>query len=307
MTCRPDPRLGYRVLPGRHADDCPGEPCTGCQPCTARHCVVCTRGHCDDTSPQTCAECVGTVREDLTCVVEMHDRLEDQACHTHADGRLNAGPLGGDAMVLLAEGRYLPPSRWSEERRNDPVPPLLVLATWEDDWRIELGHGGGPRATLWRCADYLGTHLTMMAQRHLAFDEFAADVARVRGRLEAVLCEGEQTETGAPCMSTRDDGRECNTPLVKHYGRTAAFDHWKCPRCRTTYTAAEYVQAVARDYQDNATAQHADAIQRRTGVHIGTIRVWVNRGKVRTWGKDERGRVLYDVADVERHAEGEVA
>jgi hypothetical protein len=316
-SCRYDPNLGQRVLV--RSDD--GEPCP------ERHCVVCGRGHCDDTNPQTCAECVGLVRENLTEIMRLYEELPRQARDGGADGRLLAGaPIpGAEAMVLLAPGSDARARAWARERGDqreaegrkrgydgdyshaqdevdsDPMPPLLVLATWEDDVRSFLGHPAGPRATMWRCADYLGQHLTLMAQRHPAFDEYARDLARCRARLEDVLGEGERDERGAPCQ-------KCGTLLVRRcHPRHGLVDEWECPRCRTSYTAAEYWKAVEQDYQDNAEALHAEAIQRRTGVAIGTIRVWVSRGKVRTRGKDERGRVLYDVADVEEHAEGDVA
>jgi len=240
MTCRHDPTLGYRALPGRHADDCPGD-CSGCQPCTARHCVVCVRGHCDDTTPQTCAECVGLIRDHLAAIVDLEERriIGIHLGHAYGDGRLNAGPVGGDAMVMGADGRYLPAGRRGpDEMASDPPLPLLTLATWEDDWRIELGHGGGPRATVWRCVDYLSGHLTMMAQRHLAFDEFAADLARVRGRLEAVLRDGDREDhADVSCF-------ECGGRLVRRVGPRGADDHWTCGRCRRRYTDPEYHLAV---------------------------------------------------------------
>lgn len=226
-ACHYDRDLGHRVVRD-------GEPCQ------QRHCLLCNRAHTDDANPQTCPECVGMVRAYLTAIVDMTDRLEDQAVHTHADGRLNTGPLGGDAMVMLAEGRFLPASRLTaEEQTNDPLPPLLVLASWEDDWRVELGHHGGPRATVWRCADYLGTHLTMMAQRHLAFDEFAADLARLQARMEAVLHEGDREDhAGIGCLAC--DGGQ----LVRKVTRAGLDDHWTCRRCRRRYTDPEYHLAV---------------------------------------------------------------
>lgn len=315
MTCRYDRELGYRI-------DHRGEPCT------RRHCCVgrCWN-HTDDANPQTCPSCVGMVRDDLAEIIRLTELLPTQAVDGGSDGHLLAGaPIpGGEAMVFLGPGSDGRARVWARERgdqreaqglrrgfdgdythaqdeaESDPMPPLLVLATWEDDFRQTLGHPSGPRATMWRCADYLGTHLTMMAQRHEAFEEFAADLARLRGRLEDVLGEGERDEKGAPCM-------KCGTLQMRRcHPRQGFLDEWHCPRCRVTSTAAEYWKSVEQDYQDNATALHAEAIERRTGVAIGTIRVWVNRGKVKTCGKDERGRVLYDVADVERHAEDEVA
>lgn len=283
-ACKWNPTLGYRVL-ARGDDD---------EPCPHQHCVVCNRNHCDDTTPQTCPECVGVVRENLALVVDMHDRLEVEVLHTPGDGRLNAGPLGGDAMVMLADGRYLPPTRWSEERRNDPVPPLLVLATWEDDWRIELGHGGGPRATLWRCADYLGTHLTMMAQRHLAFDEFAADVARLRGRMEAVLHDGDKPEKAeATCL-------KCEGTLIRPITERGRSDHWHCTRCRHVLSVDDYNLALAEFTHAHLSTAHALAA--RLSVEPATIRQWATRGHIRRWGRNADGQTLYRIGEVERHA-----
>ncbi len=285
MSCRYNADLGYRVL--ARSDD---------EPCPQRHCCVCSRGHCDDTTPQTCAECVGVVREHLTAVVDMHDRLEDEAVHTHADGRLNTGPLGGDAMVMLAEGRYLSAARISsEERRNDPLPPLLVLATWEDDWRLELGHHGGPRATVWRCADYLGAHLTMMAQRHLAFDEFAADITRLRGRMEAVLHDSDQPERAeAVCL-------KCSGTLIRPVTERGTSDYWHCTRCRRQLSTDDYHLALAQFTQAHLAT--APALATKIGVEPSTIRQWASRGHIKRWGRDASGATLYRIGEVRQHAE----
>lgn len=296
MTCRYSRDLGQRVLSGRHGDDCSGTTCSGCQPCTQRHCIVCHRGHCDDATPQTCPECVGAVREHLTAIVDMAERLEDEATHTHADGRLNTGPLGGDAMVMLAAGRYLPASQLSpDDLSSDPLPPLLILATWEDDWRIELGHGGGPRATVWRCADYLGTHLTMMAQRHLAFDEFAADVAALRGRMEAVLHDGDRPEKAeAVCL-------KCSGTLIRPVTERGVSDYWHCTGCRRQLSIEDYNLAL-RQFTEAHLATAA-ALSTRLGVEAATIRQWASRDHIKRWGTDSEGRTLYRIGEVEHHAD----
>lgn len=245
--------------------------------CDRRHCVVCAREHTDDTCPQTCPGCVHTVRDNLAAIVDMHTRLEDQATHTHADGRLNTGPLGGDAMVMLADGRYLPASRITcDEQRNDPLPPLLVLATWEDDIRLTIGHKPAGRATITDAAGYLDQHLTMIAQRHPAFDELAADLDRLRGRLEAVLCEGDrEDETRTPCIT-------CGTRLVRRYGRRVSDDHHQCPRCQRRYIGDEFVRAKHHHLASEEAAtwvllSHAAQIVDRSG---RTVRTWVNRLQV---------------------------
>lgn len=49
---------------------------------------------------------------------------------------------------------------------------------------------------------------------------------------------------------------------------------------------------------------HVDAIaaQVATGIRAATIRVWAHRGHVTRIGRDRRGRVLYDLDEILRHA-----
>lgn len=266
-SCRHDPDLGHRTLPDG-------------QPCEHRHCCVgrCWN-HTDDQHPQTCATCVGLVRDTLAEIVRLTDLLPTQTAEGGCDGRLLAGaPIpGGDAMVLLGPGSLGAQALDHEhESWSDPVPPLQMLATHEDDWRLELGHQAGPRATMWRCADYLGQHLTLMAQRHPAFDEFAADLARLRGRLEDVLSEGEREEpTKTPCL-------ECGAMLVKRYGKRAVDDHHQCPRCGRRYHGDEFTRAKHHHLasEDAATwvpLTHAADMVDRSG---RTVRTWVTRLQV---------------------------
>lgn len=321
--CRYDRELGWRVVPEHHYEHCDGGlgDCRGCQPCTKRHCIVCGSAHVDR---MTCADCIATVRQALTDVVRLHAELPLQAAFGADDGRLQAGsPIpGADATVLLGPGsdgrgqtRELlhggAATHAADEYRGDPEPPLQLLASWEDDWRSEYGHGGGPRATLQGAADYLDEHLHRAAQTHLAFDEFAADVKRCRSRLEDVLHDGVRDETGAPCV-------HCGSTLVRralpphecrksgHHDRHECDrgglrDEWRCPRCRRVYDARSYWNAVGAAYRAHAEAMTADDIEEQYGVTRGTLRVWASRGHVRKRGKDGNGRQRYDVADVRRH------
>lgn len=76
-------------------------------------------------------------------------------------------------------------------------------------------------------------------------------------------------------------------------------DQWVCRRCRHTYNANEYHEAVMKDARDNAVYLTAEKlVERFDKLTIGTVRVWANRGFVRKRGRDEYGRMLYDVSDV---------
>lgn len=327
MTCRYDPSLGWRVVPEHHHDNCDGgmSDCRGCLPCPERHCVVCSRTHLDDEHPRTDPRCVGRVRVELADIERLTALLPEQAVEGADDGRLVAGaPIpGGEATVLLAGGsdgrgqtrailRRDNTDHVADEYRGDPEPPLQLLATWEDDWRLTFGHGGGPLATLSRAVDYLDRHLAHAAQHHEAFDEFARDVMRCRSRLEDVLRAGERDEGGAPCV-------HCQTPLVRRSSpprpcvhRDHPEDHvcdqgglrdeWECPRCHRVYDHRSYWNAVGAAYRAHATAMTADDIGEQYDVPRSSVTGWASKGHVRRKGKDTRGRQLYDVEDVKRHA-----
>jgi hypothetical protein len=229
-----------RILPGRHADDCPGDACEGCQPCDRSHCPVCGVRH----SATTCPECLGAVREDLDWIaanarseIGKPDRLLTEAAQGGADQRLAAAaPIpGADAMVMLAPGNL---HGRTDESWSDPVPPLLVLATWEDDWRIQFRHGGGPRATVARCADYLDRNLDRAAREHPAFEDFAADLRRLRARLERVIHDQPHGDrANVPCF-------DCGGDLERKLTGDGFDDAWTCRRCKRRYTDPEYHLAV---------------------------------------------------------------
>lgn len=157
--------------------------------------------------------------------------------------------MGGEAMAMLGPGspgesrtclaeRGLDAAHVDDERWAEQGPPLLVLATWEDDWRIQFGHGGGLRATVDRAADYLARNLTRAGSEHPAFDEFAADLRRLRARLEAVIHDQPQGDlAGIPCF-------DCGGDLERKLTDRGLEDHWTCRRCRRRYTDPEYHLAV---------------------------------------------------------------
>lgn len=316
MKCRYDSAIGWRVL-ARHEDGCDRTDCDGCQPCAQRHCIVCALVH-TATDVNVCAGCVGETRDALADVVRLSGALLDHAAYGGDDGRLLAGaPIpGADAMVMLAPGsdgrsqtqallKGTAAPHTADEYRGDAEPPLQLLASWEDDWRLVFGHGGGPRATLDRAAGYLDRQLWRAAREHLAFDEFAADINRCRARLEDVLHDGVRDETGAPCV-------HCGATLIRDADaphapradgdRGGLRDGWRCPRCRRTYDDRSYWNAVGAAYRAHASAMTDSDIEEQYGVNRITVRRLASTGHVKRRGKDARRRQLYDVADVRRHA-----
>lgn len=227
--CLYDRNRGHRIIRGQHDTGCPNiRDCDGCTPCLEPHCSVCGRRHLSNTHPLNCARCIGRIRGDLTAIVDDCRLLRDQAAHGGSDGRLwAAAPIpGGDAMVLIGpnagyeawanratsamfgrvDDRYL-----DDHRDGDPVPPLLMLARWEDEWRTALDQEPGPRASISRCVAYLDTHLTRMGQTAVPdFVEFARDIAGLRTQLEAVLHDERVPDLGVDCF-------ECGKRLVRRH------------------------------------------------------------------------------------------
>lgn len=284
-----------RMVANRHSDDCASEDCRGCQVCIDPHCVLDGRTHLDDTHPMTCPECVGAVREDLIEIRDLCTHLRERALtgsNTHGRRFASMRLPGGDPLVLVApvsEGSEDQRKRWetttdddrghlaSLELPSDPESPALTLGTWEDDWRKLIGHEAGPRFDYAKSVGYLLGQLTWAAQRHLAFDEFARDMRRVRRHLEDKLADGERAEvTRTPCLN-------CGTRLIKVYADKAKDDHHKCPQCRRTHDDGEVARSkalVARSEDADAWILLTDAA-RSIDRTVHTLRTWVAAGKVR--------------------------
>ena len=284
-----------RILPGRHDEDCAdADECPGCAPCVEPHCCVCRRAH----AAVTCAECVAATRDDLRTIATLCDALPKEAEHRG---------VNGEAMMLV--GPTADPEAWRNramsamrgrvdaaylEDCRDEQHPLWVLGTWEQLWRDHLDQPTDLAATLPRLVAYLDAKLHVMAEvEEVPFEDLARDLRGCRGHLEDVLRDGDQRDTGAPCMT-------CDVPLELTYGDDEKGDTWHCPRCRQTSSRAQYLFAVRQHFLENATELTAEDMAAAHGVPAGSVRGWASEkvGKVRKRGKDANGLQLYDVADV---------
>lgn len=226
--------------------------------CPERHCIVDNR-HLADDEAQTCIGCLGRARGDLVVICECYALLPAELVDA---GGVSFEPIpsgsgeppmpGGDVLVMLADGN-VGGGDPNIESPADPVPPVALLASWEDDIRKLRGFKAAGAATMTTCSSFLDRNLSWAAQEHPAFDELAFDLRRLRRRLEAVTKAGDALDRGGriPCP-------ECETPLVRHYrdprpcqhesaapcgcdqgGRT---DDWQCPNrgCGRVVTDREY-------------------------------------------------------------------
>ena len=261
-TTRP-PRCHHDRTHGRvtneHRDDCT-TPDThrGCVPCTAPHCSICGREHLTNAHPQTCAECIGKTREDLVDITTLCQQLRPQAAHAGSDGRLAAAaPIpGAHAMVLI--GPSVNPDQvrmsrhWADDHpRNkhgepvDPIPPLAVLAWWEDTWRTHLGHTPAPRASISGAIGYLDRHLSDLAQTDPGdgvpeFVDFARAIVQLRVALEHALHDEREPERGVECF-------ECGARLVRRHRDRKSCTHRTPARDELTrWLTLGYPEAVDR-------------------------------------------------------------
>lgn len=231
-ACHYDRHLNQRVT-GEHRDDCPNSTGhRGCVPCTAPHCVVCGRNHATNDQPLTCPTCQRAVDQDLTDITTAYDELAHEAIDGGGDGRLvAAAPIpGGTAQVLrgptvlVAAMRtyagYTDENYLEDHHASDPLPPLAVLANWEDQYRTWLGHTPAAIATVASCVDYLRTQLPHLAQQPDGPDwpTFTREVRDLRARLERALHDEREPERGVECF-------ECGDTLQRRWRRPARCTH----------------------------------------------------------------------------------
>lgn len=283
-----------RAVVGRHKPDCADETCRGCQECVEAHCRVCGRVHADGT----CAECLASVRADLHEIGRLCDALPEEVEHRGVEGEamMLLGPVSdpeawGHVSASVAAGRLAP--EWVEEGGGE-LHPRTVLLSWQMVWRDALDHDEAPNAELNIATAYLDQTMGYMAEfPHVPFEDFARDLRRCVGHLEAVLHDGEQRDRGAPCPT-------CRVPLERVWGIEEAQDGWRCPKCRERSTEDQYRFAVMHLHREEADELTDREMQLRTGVKAGTIRQWANRGELTR--RRDSGRWVYRVEEVLKRA-----
>lgn len=194
-----------------HVRDCNASGCEGCMPCQERHCTTCGRRHIDGLR---CASCVGDVRQDISQIVALTDRMLPEAMYR-----------GVNSEAAHLEGPTADPNAWRQRRRygyRDVVEtkpngdrfrpdvigedhPLWVLGTWDLLVTEHYGHHRTQRVTVATAAAYLKANLTELAQdADFPFEELAREVRECRGHLEDVLRDGERDERGGLCPMCGD-------------------------------------------------------------------------------------------------------
>lgn len=300
-TCHATP--DGRALLGRHAEGCEGLD-SGCLPCPSQHCRHCGTQHAE----VTCPSCLSEIRENLGQVYALTEHLADEATHGRIAYQTHDTVPGGNALVMLGPGadrhayfnqlayrmaQHLDVSHTDMEHRDDPRPPLALLANWADRWRHTRGQTASRTPTMDSTVDYLGRNLHEAA-RHPAILGFAGDLEALVRSLEDVLHDGDRAETTrVPCL-------RCGTRLEKVYGITEGEDHYRCPGCRDLYNQGRYDRAKHDQLASLGAERYVlltDAIG-AIGRPEQTVRSWIRRGKVRALRHPETRRLLVWWPDV---------
>lgn len=286
---------GTRYLRNRHNDGCDGTDCAGCQQCGARHCPECRKGEHLGFGENTCPTCIGKVRRQLRDIVDLAASLPDEAevRGVNSEAANLSGPFADPEAYAWrrAAKAQRDDVLLSSLEGDDEHHPGSVLKRWVQALCEDYGEDYDRGDDLASLTDWIDTRLHRIANDYNQdFGQFRREVGRVVSHLEAVLHAGEQRDTGAPCMT-------CRTPLTKTWALDEKHDGWECKRCNTRSTHAQYLFAVAAEHRDKAEWLTAEAMEERTTVKAGTVRVWANRDKVRKM--THSGQVLYSVDDVE--------
>lgn len=211
----------------------------------ARRCVVCRRPRLREHEPQTCSDCVARSRQHLDDIAGLARHLPAEALqHPTAPipggtstVLLAGGSTGAQWAGRDAERPLVPNNPWTGRTSTWPAlgecvgdppptatkprpsgndnlpddPPSLAheLGGWEDAWRREHQHPAASWVmTIPTAIGYLRANIGWAAQWHPSFDEFAADLLRLRGALIAVTRAGRKPDRTVTCMHCREDRLE---------------------------------------------------------------------------------------------------
>jgi hypothetical protein len=214
--------------------------------CGDEHVTLDRRG-----TDQTCATCIGKVRDDLGLIGATRLLGEAVVRGINSQAMVLDGPVARATTYAIRVRRIIDGSACtlgltcpfhgtrahgptchrdcahrSCARINAPCPdavafnyanrdephPTWVVGTWEMKAREHLGQPGEDSPTLTEARDYLNQHLTHLAHDpDFPFEDLGDDLERCRTHFESVLHDGEQIEKGAPCQ-------RCKRPVLRTTG-----------------------------------------------------------------------------------------
>lgn len=255
----------------------------------------------------------GNVSANLRAILDMAERLEARAIDRAGDDI-----PGGEAMVNLALVADMTVWERRDELAGGDLAPyedpdqmwsaFQMLRFWSEQWRIDLDMDHDDprwRPSLASEAAFLRNPdvLAWAWDNEPHFEEFAADVATAKSRLENVLSEGVRSIRGVPCMYDECKGKRLVRKMKPMY-RTQTVDgekvrvrvrdergnglweleDWHCPRCHRRWDEDAYAamvtaanEAAKVEVIDGQTWCTTDYAARKVGRPASTVRVWLHR------------------------------
>jgi hypothetical protein len=254
---------------------------------------------------------MAATRETLHEIGRMCDALPEEVEVRGVEGEamMLLGPAAdpearGHIQASINVGRI--PEDYLEEADGE-LHPLFVLGTWDMLVRDVLEHDeSDERLTVAIAIDYLDRQLTYLGGfEDLPFEDMARDLRKCANHMERVLHDGEQVETGAPCLS-------CEKVRLVRTRTTMGEDRWSCPKCHRESSDDQYRIAIKAEFIDRSPELNLDDMAIRVRMSSSTLRRWANVLRTQAEGEEPvehppliravgvvNDRKVYRVADVE--------
>jgi len=183
------------------------------------------------------------------------------------------------------------PSEPTNSSASDTGRTLNIILT---GWADTLGHRE-PHAV--KAARVLLTNITEVREQEWAPD-LKRELREVLWQCDTVTDRKTPRVFAGICPLENEDGVECGTPVYVVEGKTEA----KCRECKATWDVTDWRgRALAAAGYNTGTAAEVSRMlsdpARNIALRQGTIRQWINRGKLTPIGY-RQGRPVYQVRKV---------
>ena len=225
--------------------------------CPTQHCQVCMARHLDPTEA-TCVYCLGACRRWLLAIPDLAAQIRasntgypaaSPGISEHTSRNADTPLMGGDKTSLTGpggDGRNSAGQPWAADNQpSDPPAVLAVLESWEDDFRQTWGTTAATSHDLTPTTQWLaGPALDWAANHHPAFPDFHTEIRQLHQHLEHAAGTTDRPIQGfVDCLTCQ------RVRLVRHWLTDGLSEDWSCPRCKRTYTLAEYWLAVRQQHE----------------------------------------------------------
>lgn len=196
---------------------------------------------------RTCLPCLGNTRRQLHQIGRLYALLPSML--GRPDGASMGAVMGGHSdEAALPGGAVLamlgPGAPGGDGRPDDPPAVAHELATWVEDWAEIRGEHPPTSAKVATSVDWLSRRAGWAAGTHDAYDEFACDLRRILGWLEAHTGTSDRAEVGPPCPYCRTSN------LLRAFTEHGLADEWECRSCDRDFTYAQYMLALRAQIED---------------------------------------------------------